>query len=1033
MPEDENDLKRINILNREKLRQAFEELPLLRTMRSQAARAGRNDILQLLSIDKLTDEYADSMDMNSVLNNIDFKPDETSLLEKVEAVRAEITEEKNGFVFTERGEYDAQASADQAIDEEYKRSPDYAREIMSREEVALGIENYDIIESLLSSRRSEPQKSVEMVLENLSKASRDFLLDIANGNEISVERKQELVQEFSASHGNISTELGRNGYIATVDELNFISLIYQFNNFKFSSLEAQKALLADIARLPEAQKYVDPETGKVSLSKAFEVEENWEIKYLSKKRAETFLEYDRKRGHKTWANMSQADKEEILKAAVQTLREGKSDEKLKLAAERIMMDIAPSDPPGIIVTVGPDGKAISTLNEEAVLKCYNSINSGTIEENPQHIYERWDKEDHESVWEKIQGLNEYYQEHGTLLTEEQYIDFQEQEKIMDQSLDGMINNLEQIEKAQQKAKIITSNPQLKLDVRLNSIISGFKTEDGKEELSHEEKIACVMAAYRTLKRSGSFGLGMDLSNPEINKEALRLLENHILEHPATYGNYIDEEPNGTKEIKYGNNRTRNGKGAYNSAKLDSMAKPGSPYYKYIETILAESKKTAREVIFKDVSLKDKILSRDGVETLAGMAKDGLKFLIKNGMKFVLGEDRAMETIKNVKATKAYQAVKNATYATAGAVYGSLKTVLGAPYQLIGKPLAKRFLPNSSRLALGTGGANEVLNVKIEDLLQIMKDEGQANFIETTEELEFTKLAVRFDRMNLQEKDIAIDKLAKMECAQKYKDPETGEVDVGQILQKGKDWEKRLVEKRRAQSFLKYNDTRNENKGFEDLSPEEQYNIIRSAACTVEDKDTDPRLRNMAIAVLRDISSTLIDVKQDRKTKEISFKVNTEDLLMIYNSIPGIDRYDRTDILMKALHHNEEGLASEKLYDLSKPGKLVSKTSWEIIQETRDAARYGKNARRKQAKQKALTEGKEDPKKVAEEQHEGNKTEVSSAIAPLGQEYTEKTNAVSSEMSQKMADATKTQESTEQGQKVAVAAQAPKKKPEGMEI
>lgn len=932
MPEDENELKRIEATNKAKIRKAFEENPKLIRMMQTAREQNRTDILNQMNIDQLVEEFTSRSDIQIALRNMSYEPNMDSIGENVEALRYSISREENRFVFSENGSFDEQGSAEQSTDMAYRNSPDYAFTNLTREQLneatLLGVERNDIIEYLLRPK-SNYQDEIKISINDLPDSCKQFIIDLAGAKEFTEDELKNTVNTLVNVVEHIKTSLETNGFVTTPEELDFLLYINKLRSDTTLSEEKKNELLDRIASLPETQKYKDPETGKPSLKLAFEVEDQWENTYLSKKRLELFSDYNKKReDNYVWGELDAKEKDSIFGAIIQTIRDPKSSEEMILTAQAILLDLAPGNPKPITVSKSSDGKVVASFNDARIISIYNGMKSGRNMENVYDIYDIYEDRDRKMVTEKLNRLEDYYIANGTLLSNDDYKLFKEQDQQMSDDLKKIRDNLSEIQKAQERASIITKDAQKKLGLRLDAAIDSFYDPNTNEKLSFNDSVNCVMAAYRVLQKSSEFGLGMDLSNPEINKKAYELLQKHIKADSATYGNYLNALSDGTYEIKTGNGRGKNAKSILTSSELEKMARPGSPYYEYVQMIISETKTTAREEVLKDIPTAEVLFSRDGVETVANMAKDGIKYFVKGGLNFILGEERARATLDAVKNNKVYQAARNATYATVKGIYSFGKATIGLPVGLIGKPIANFLFPSSNRLALSSTG--EKLNVRIDDLLAIMNHEAITNFIDTQEELEFTKIAVNLKNANQVEIPSIKSKLQKMECAQKYIDPKTGEIDLAKIQVIGNDWEKSNVQKVRAKSFYNYNKIRMQRKSFADLDDKDKFELLRAAVCSINDPEADISLKKMGIAVLADISPTLIQSKKDNKTKGLQYSINEKQLLKTYNELKGSDLKKNEDAV-KAFKHNEKGLANERLERLSKPGELVSKSTWQAIQ------------------------------------------------------------------------------------------------------
>lgn len=332
-------------------------------------------------------------------------------------------------------------------------------------------------------------------------------------------------------------------------------------------------------------------------------------------------------------------------------------------------------------------------------------------------------------------------------------------------------------------------------------------------------------------------------------------------------------------------------------------------------------------LMSDVS-KSERFSKAGIELRAENFKDGLKYMIKGILARMVGEEKSREMIDAVKANQAYQVARKGAYAVFKGAYKAIDA--------IGKVATLSFLRPGQRLALPSADHR----LKVKDIDQILLDSKNQNFISSEEQLKLVEIAIlKYDGASPEAKAVYDEELKKMDLAQqsKYKNKETGEVDVEKLLESGRKWKKRFINQRRGEAIADYTDTRREDVEFKDFSPEQKDAAIKAAIMAFKDPDTEPQFKKLAGAILEEISpATLsaVSVGKDKDGKDkLELRLNEAEVVKVYNehSLDGRPKAETLKEITDLYEVEESLMANDKLLDIKKNG-IKTKEEYEKINE-----------------------------------------------------------------------------------------------------
>ena len=619
--------KLIEIKKRKKIEEAVESNGRYNNMVKSLLDSGIK-----LDFDKFIEAYIESFGNVGDYNDIDMFINDNSINKFITITIDDINETRNGLVMNPDGTKNEILSTEQRLDMEFDNMPDYVR-----------IENQGTLaeENLINDifKREEHQEQVGFNLNLLSEETSGFYFDIANGRLTEEDSKKFLDNAIDNNKSEKSIdEKQENGFISTEEQLNLY-----INIFKLESAgpEERKIILEKIKKLPEIQKYKNPENGKIDIKSTFEAAKEWRQTYISQKREQLFVQYKNSRSEKgiKFADLSADDRRNILRAAVCTFEDKSASQEMKSMAISVLADMS-SD---LLISEKADDKFIFRINTDVLKAIYNGTRVGNNVTEVADIRKEFAREEFKMAMDKLEFLQKEVEQNGALKTREKW----RQERLSKKEIDIGKEKKEfsEVLKKNEKSKIITFDSQERLGIRIDETLDSLRNPRTGKEMSATNKVNTVIGAYLLLKKSS---MNPKLSDKErlTNEKAYKILEQHILEDPVDYGNYIDDDGKGNRKLKVQESETF----------LKSYTNKRGKFYKYSQAIAKETKKSAREELLKEGNLLGYV-SKDGIEVLGTQVKDGIKNFIKRGLGYVLGETKSQKLINKISENKFYTATK----------------------------------------------------------------------------------------------------------------------------------------------------------------------------------------------------------------------------------------------------------------------------------------------------------------------------------------------------------------------------------------
>lgn len=929
---DEQNLNLINERKRAKVEATIEQNPIYKRITEVLKRPQYAGIK--IDMEQMIDTYMDRTSTNANESIETLEIDLGLINEVIGGLIFSISHEENNLGLDSNGEMDVEASITQLMKSQY--DPYY----VSRYINGLGNLTPDELAQLSNSVREmieEERKGTLWNKEDIgtflwneatnSEIDLSFLESIRNHNVTSEMVRiylEEKVEEVKVAEKIENYE--EENYIETQEELELVMLGVKASHS--DSEDEKNAYIEELKNSEEAQKYRNPETGEIDVESALEAGKKWERTYTWQNRMKAFDSYTlyiTEKGEKNDFNkLSFKDRDLILGSAIRMFEDKNAPEEYRKIAIGILTSINPE-----LELVRENSQGEFELNDEAIISAYNGMREGSNIQHIDEIRKYYEEIENTTALGQLENIKEHF------VSREEWEESQEKKKVTKEKLSDITKRIEERQGKVNKSKIIVFNSQKKLGMRLDATLDSFRDGDSNNKMGHDEKVNTVMAAYLLLKESTKFGSGMDIGNYAVNKQALSMIEEHIKNDPLSYGNYIDE-------ITHDNGKVERRIKGLDNPELSAYKNENGKYNDETKQILAEIRQTALEKLYKESSLRDK-LSKDGVEIIAEALKDGVKFFIKEGLNFALGESRAREVLDAVKGNEVYVGARNATYTILKGTYHAVRGVARVATKPL-KPIMN-LLPNGKKLALPSADRTLTLT----DVEETVENAKNTNYIRNRNELELVMMGIDYTDLDSEQRQDAIKKIEKMPEANIYKEQETGKIDTEAVIKAGETWKKNYLNQKRAQDFLTYNDMRAEGKKFEKMSPEDQKRILRSVMTTIEDEKSSIQMQRLAGAILADISPKLVYTKEAEEG-DFKLKIDAEKFKDLYNTTLDNQKLKKVSDLKFLLQVEEDQIVKDKLERLREADVWLTKDEWKEARkkEEQDTKKsrtlFGKNGK-----------------------------------------------------------------------------------------
>ena len=638
MPTDEEKINLIEAQKREKIEEAIKSNPIFKSVLHVLKQSEYSGIK--IDMEKMIDFYMELSGATKLEDLTSFQISDSLVNEVIGNTIHTISEEENGLVIDSNGNIDKAKSLEQAMDGAFNYQSDYAEALLQENQI-----EQSIIESF--SANEEIQEQISFSIESLSESNYEFYKALSENNlteEVAENHMNETINE-EQSEKSID-EKQEHGFISTKEQLELYRMVSMFDA---ASKEERKEIYKRIKELPQTQKFLNKKTGRIDVKTAIESGRKWRNIYISQKREQLFVQYknSRKNGVK-FSNFSADGRSNMLRAAIRTFEDPESSQDMKAMAIAILSDISPD----LIINGEGENDFNFKINWEVAKAAYNGTRTGENVNSTKQIREEFIKEEFKMAASKLDFLQNELEEKGELKTHEKWVNERQVKKKI--NLSKELQEFDEVLRNDEIAKIVTFDAQDRLGIRIDGTLDSFKNEKTGKAVSATKKVNTVIAAYLFLKKN-SKNERLNENERALNEKAYKMLEEHILEDPADYGNYIDDDGIGGKKLKINNDEEF--LKAYKSGREN----------KNTQAIVKEVKKSAREQLLREGDLLD-YLSKDAIEILAIEAKDGIKNFIKQGLGYVLGETRSQKLIKKISNNKVYTATKKTVYKSLSGLY-----------------------------------------------------------------------------------------------------------------------------------------------------------------------------------------------------------------------------------------------------------------------------------------------------------------------------------------------------------------------------
>lgn len=875
-----------------------------------------------INIDDMIDSYMDQS--GGLTLNDDISIDYGTVDEVIKGTIYSISREENGVVLESNGQINLEETIKSRMMAQYtfvrgieNLTPEQLRSLSS----SLG-EVLDI-DSLTSATNTINEVAVTLFSlksERITELDRIFFDNINSGNitkEIIEVYLSEKTKELNITSESKQRHL--NNFISDRDELALITAVVRQNLAKLKGEGHYKTEFEDALVNLNKEQFLDSATGEKNqkaIDEAIKKGEDWLKNRLELKRIDAFIDYtnNRKKGM-TFEKLTPEAQKEIFGAALLMIKDTSAPEKYQNLAGAILLDIHPA-----LVTGKDENRKIDTN----IVKNLYEVYFGDGKTNIGDIMNEFQVAETGKALDKLVYLS----------NKENWKSPEEYEKIVadrEIAAEKLQESLEKLSKKKEGSLIVAGlNMNKRLMMRLKENFSQWE-KDGKDV----NETATIIAAYIELKKSTVLTEGMDLGNIKINSKAVSLLEKYILDDPVRFANIIQRDEEGNQKI----NISKDQRQYYTNEKKESIAK----LRPYIDQVKKDTQRTASELVYRKSSLRDQLLTRDGVEILATAIKDGVKFFIKQGLKATIGEDKTNQLAASVRGNKAYKATRSIAYSALGLSYKGIKGVT----KFLATPVTAVLnrLPNSTRLALKSGENS----VSLADVNEIIEDAENKNLIKSTTELDLIAVGVDYDLKDDEEKKEAGALLVKLPGAAEYKDERGNIVGLKEPLDKGRQWRDRYSNQMRAQTFLKFSKALRMGQKFESLGPEIKNEILRAAFSAIKLEGSSQDMKQLAAGVLVQISPEIV-----KSVNKDNVDINFDKFMDVYRKIDGNEKM--TEKKLTYLYQYEEAtLAKEKLASIRE--NLAAKEKRESRRREQSEYRtnriYGKTTESEEQEKEAI--------------------------------------------------------------------------------